>query len=351
MATARKLPSGSWRCLVYDYTDETGKRIYKSFTSKDTSAKGKREAEKAAAEYAASKEIINSNTKTFKQCADEYIAQREQILSPRTITDYKRILRLDVEPIKNLPIDSITQDMIQNLINDEVKRHSSKTVRNTHGFISAVLGVSRPTFALKTRLPQSQPTKLYIPTDEEIQKLLKHAKGTEMELPILLATFGPMRRGEIAALHTDNIKGNIVHVCQNMVRKELDNGHEWYVKCPKTYKGDRFIPFPEEVAVLWKNKNGFITELHPNKITDRFKRILKKLDIPDFRFHDLRHYSASVQHAMGIPDAYIMQRGGWGNDGVLKNVYRHALSDKEIEMNDKANDYFSKLCNTKMQHK
>lgn len=25
MATAKKLPSGSWRCQVYDYTDENGK--------------------------------------------------------------------------------------------------------------------------------------------------------------------------------------------------------------------------------------------------------------------------------------------------------------------------------------
>lgn len=25
MATAKKLPSGSWRCRVYDYTDENGK--------------------------------------------------------------------------------------------------------------------------------------------------------------------------------------------------------------------------------------------------------------------------------------------------------------------------------------
>lgn len=42
MATAKKLPSGSWRCQVYDYTDENGKRHYKSFTSTDQSAKGKR---------------------------------------------------------------------------------------------------------------------------------------------------------------------------------------------------------------------------------------------------------------------------------------------------------------------
>ena len=56
MATAKKLPSGSWRCLVYDYTDENGKRIYRSFTSDDPSPAGKRKAEALAAQYAAEKE-------------------------------------------------------------------------------------------------------------------------------------------------------------------------------------------------------------------------------------------------------------------------------------------------------
>ena len=40
MAKAKKLASGSWRCLVYSHTDPDGKRRYKSFT-----AANKKEAE------------------------------------------------------------------------------------------------------------------------------------------------------------------------------------------------------------------------------------------------------------------------------------------------------------------
>ena len=50
MAAARKLPSGSWRCQVYDYTDADGKRHYRSFT-----ANTRKEAEYQAAEYALNK--------------------------------------------------------------------------------------------------------------------------------------------------------------------------------------------------------------------------------------------------------------------------------------------------------
>lgn len=47
---------------------------------------------------------------------------------------------------------------------------------------------------------------------------------------------------------------------------------------------------------------------------------MKKLDIPHFRFHDLRYYSASIMHAIGVPDVYIMERGGWSSDKTLKKI-------------------------------
>jgi len=42
-----------------------------------------------------------------------------------------------------------------------------------------------------------------------------------------------------------------------------------------------------------------------------------------------------------------MQRGGWGNDGTLKAVYRHVLKEQAKQMDHMANNYFSELYNTK----
>ncbi len=92
---------------------------------------------------------------------------------------------------------------------------------------------------------------------------------------------------------------------------------------------------------------GRIVRLTPNSITNRFNRLLKRNGIPHFRFHDLMHYSASIQHALGIPDSYIMQRCGWGNDGTLKAGYRHVLEEQAKQMDHMANNYFSELYNTK----
>lgn len=357
MPTAKKLPSGSWRCLVYSHTEEIKnsdgsikkKRIYESFTSNIPGPKGKRIAEQAAAEFAANKDQRSRSADMLLGTAmDNYIQSRESILSPRTIMDYKRIRRMSLQSLMNIRLSRITQEDIQIAINLEAVNHSPKTVRNSHGLLSAVLKQYRPDFALNTSLPKKQRVELYIPTDEEVKRLIRASEGTEMELPILLAAFGPMRRGEICALDSTDISGNIVHVSKNMVRTE-DN--TWIIKSPKSYAGDRYIDFPDFVAEKWRGKTGRIVNLTPNNITDRFRSCLHRAGLPHFRFHDLRHYSASIQHALGIPDSYIMQRGGWGNDGTLKAVYRHALADKTKEMDDIANQHFNELCNTKYNTK
>lgn len=115
-----------------------------------------------------------------------------------------------------------------------------------------------------------------------------------------------------------------IHVSKTMV---LDTESKWIIKAPKSYAGDRYVTVPIFVAKKFEQLDSDRIEVTPNEITNRFKTILKNSGLPHFRFHDLRHYNASVQHALGIPDAYIMQAGGWGNDQVLKEVYRHALPD------------------------
>lgn len=357
MATAKKLKSGSWRCQVYSHTEDIiqpdgtikKKRIYKSFTCNVAGPKGKRMCERMAAEWAENKDYKNLKSDlTMGEATDLYIKNREAVLSPCTIRDYKRIRKNDLKLLENLKISRITQEDVQKAINLESQNHSPKTVRNTHGLISAVLRQYRPDFALNTSMPKKVRPNIYVPSDGDIQRLISYVKCTELELPVLLAAFGPMRRGEICALDSKNISGNVVHVCCNMVRTEKG---DWIIRQPKSYAGDRYIDYPDFVAEKWAGIHGRIVHLNPNNVTDRFHRALESSGLPRFRFHDLRHYSASIQHALGIPDSYIMQRGGWGNDGVLKSVYRHTMESKAREMNEIANAHFSELCNTKYNTK
>lgn len=348
MATAKKLASGSWRCLVYDYTDENGKRHYKSFTCSDPSPKGKRVAEKLAADYAEEKGKKTKESITFGAALDKYIADRQSVLSAATIREYKRTKRANLKEFENIKIDDITQEYIQEFINRLSKDKSPKTVRNIHGIISAVIKLFRPEMALNTALPQKVPPKLYIPTDRDIQTLLSQIDDDDMMIAVLLAAFGPLRRSEICGLEDTDFNGNIAHVQRAVV---LDENKQWVDKTTKSVAGNRFVPLPDFVIDRIRGRKGRIVHLKPNQISDRFIDIVARSGLQHFRFHDLRHYCASIQHALGIPDAYIMQRGGWGSDAVLKQVYRHALSDKSEQMNNIANEHFSTLCNTKCNTK
>lgn len=351
MPTARKLPSGSWRCQVYSHTEEVlqedgsvkKKRFYKSFTCDDPTPKGRRKAEKMAADWVINKENNKVCALTFGEALDQYIESRSSILSPATVREYKRTRKADLQGLMRIRIDSLTQEQIQKEINRESLNHSPKSVRNMHGLLSAVLHAYRPDFALSTALPKKVRPKLNIPTEEDIQRLMGYLKDTDMEIPVLLAAFGPMRRGEICALDSAHINGNIVHVEYSMA---LNENNKWVKKSPKSITGDRYIEFPDFVIEKMKGIDGAIVQLNPAQVSNRFRRIIKKSGMPHFRFHDLRHYSASIQHALGIPDAYIMQRGGWGSDTVLKSVYRHVMEDKTEQMNQIANRHFESLCNT-----
>lgn len=105
MATARKLASGSWRCQIYSHTEEIiqpdgsvkQKRFYKSFTCDVPGPKGKRMAERMAAEWASEKEhkknILNC---TIGEAIEMYINSKDGILSPSTIAGYKRMQKMDL---------------------------------------------------------------------------------------------------------------------------------------------------------------------------------------------------------------------------------------------------------------
>lgn len=346
MAKAKKLPSGSWRCQVYDYIDTSGKRHYKSFTNDDPSQKGKRLAELAAAEYAANKKEKKSiRNITFGDALDKYIAKRETVLSPASIKKYRKMQATSMEFLKDHKLADISQDLIQDIINAEAKTHSPKSVRDLHGLISAVMRTERPDLRLNTQLPKKVRPDIYVPSDSEITRLMDFTDEKEIKVPIMLAAYCGMRRGEVAALQSEDISDGMIHVQRTMVETP---DHKWTMKAPKSYAGDRFVPVPNFVLDALPS-TGSVTALNPTMISQRFSRALKSSGIHAFRFHDLRHYYASTLHAIGVPDQYIMERCGWGNDAVLKDVYRHTIGDVKERMNDISNSYFEKMQH-EMQH-
>ncbi len=209
-------------------------------------------------------------------------------------------------------------------INQLAKGHSPKTVRNYHGFISAVLGTFCPNLKISTTLPQKIKNEPYIPSDEDVRRILERAKGTEYEIPLVLACYG-LRRSEICALTMNDLDGDIIRVNKAKVLRE---DGAWKIKTTKTTASTREIVIPMEIADKIKEK-GYIYKGYPNSITRFLKASEDALGIPRFPLHKLRHYFASKMSALNIPEADILKMGGWETDHVMKSVYRHSMLDKE----------------------
>lgn len=351
MAKAKKLPSGKWRCLVYSHTesiqnneDGTVKKVrkYESFTA-DT----KKEAEYLAAEYVLKKNRkLRPQSMTLGEAMQEYIDLKSDVLSPSTIRGYNLIKKNRYQNIQNIRIDQLSNEILQREINEDAAKRSPKTVRNDYGFLTAVLDMFHSDFKPQVTLPPKVKPRLYVPTDEDIKKLMSSVENTSFELPVLLAAFGSLRRSEVCALESSDIHDNSIFINKALVKNK---DGKYVIKPPKTFSGYREIELPDFIIKKMSGIQGRIVQLTPDHITSRFVQILSKNGIPRFRFHDLRHYQASILHALGIPDKYIMKRGGWKSILTLKNIYQHTMRDKQNQFTTIALQHFEKMQH-EMQH-
>lgn len=330
MAKAKKLKSGNWRVLVYDYTDENKKRHYKSIT-----APTKKEAEYQAAEYALNRKETSYEDLTLKEAYERYIKSKSSVLSPSTIAGYNYSKRTYFQELMPIKLSKINAKLIQTAVNELSANHSPKTVRNAHGLLHSVIKTYKPNFEFNTTLPQPIKPDYIIPTTDEINELLKNA-NEKIRVPILLASNGGLRRSEICALTLSDFTDLGVFVNKAAV---IDENKKVVIKTTKTVAGTRFVPLPRNVILEARQWKYF--GCSPRTLSTWYDRLREKVDVPKFSFHKLRHYFASELHAQGIPDQYIAEVGGWETVEMLQKIYQHTLRDKQDVMSEKIINIFN----------
>lgn len=261
---------------------------------------------------------------TFKEAAGKYIEVKKNVLSPATLRAYTSLTNNLLYEFLNTDIARIDEYTVQKLINDYAVGHSAKTVRNLNGFVMSVLRLFYPKVDISVTLPKKVHTEHYTPTQDNIKRIMEESKGTRYYIPLFLACLG-LRNSEICALTIFDLKGNELTINKACVRS-LDG---YVVKnVPKTDASNRIIVIPDAIADMIREQ-GFIYEGYPQQIDKHLRRVQKKLNIPSFGVHRLRHFFASYMHDLGYSDAIIQALGGWSTDNVMKTVYRHALNQDE----------------------
>lgn len=340
--TANKTKSGKWRTQVY-LGERNGKQIRVSVTA-DT----KRQCLDKAALLKA-KGLPDAPAKPGEklgECIDRYIDSSET-LSPTTLAGYRKIRRTMFQDIMDLPVEAITSERLQKAINAEMRRKSrrghnisAKSIRNAYGLVSASLKAFYGQ-SPRVKLPEKDPKFLELP---EVDFILAKIVGSDIELPCMLALWLSLSMSEVRGLKYSSIRNGCIYIDQVVV--DVD-GHPVEKKRAKVASRNRVLACPDYIMQLIRKTTDY-NKYERRKIFDGYlcpfreytiRRRLKVL-LPGITFHQLRHMNASIMLAMGVPDKYAMERGGWSTPHVMKAVYQHTFSADRRKMDAKIDDYF-----------
>lgn len=382
MAKAKKLPSGSWRVLAYSHAepvfdkngkpvlDKNGKqkekRIYESFTSDDPSPAGKREVEFAAAEFQ-----LNKGKKTKKkkkeefakmeltEAIGEYIKSREALnRSPTTIQEYRSMQKNAFQDLMDTRLEDIDEIIMQEAINIEAKRPSRKNSKNPKpisakrlkdewGLVSAILHKYRKDFDFdEIELPEVPQRTVDLPPAREVLRIIK---GTDIELPVLLAMWLSFSMSEVRGLtKSKSVRGDYIMI--NEVIVDVDNKplRKDMAKNPTRNRRHRIPPYIKKL--IDEVEGDALVSISGNALYHRWIRLQDANNMDHITFHDLRHLNASIMALLRVPDKYAQERGGWKNDQVMKKVYMQTFSEERERVDDMIDTYFEETMQHEMQH-
>lgn len=357
--SVRRLASGSWnyRKMIngksYSFTSE------EKLQEKDVKARFNKLI--AMEETRTAEEKLVRKT-SFGAAAESYLRGVEGVLSPSTLTaydNYRKYIASHYGWFNSLPVDKINTAAVQTLISEygntkdpkntrQTTKRSPKSVKNFCGFIMSVMKIHAPEVELRPTLPRVQPNERYVPTDEELQKVIDEIRTSPVFrrylVPIMLASLG-LRRSELCALTVDDLDENNVLTINKAMVKNKDQ--KWEIKnSGKTISSTRRIEIPEELADLIREQ-GYIFSGNPSTITATLHSVQKKLGIRSFSVHCLRHYFASNAISAGVPLAYVSRFGGWARgSSVLQRTYIHAQEDKIAQMDRAAASHVAQMLKT-----
>jgi integrase len=181
---------------------------------------------------------------------------------------------------------------------------------------------------------------------EQLRAFLGHARQDRLSaLWLLVATTG-MRRAELAGLRWIDADLAAARLFPRRPRVVVNYvGHE---SEPKTRMGKRSLALDPatpaalqehkarqdkeraEVGAAWMDSGLVFTRpdgapLHPDLITDWFRRLARAAGLPPIRLHDVRHSYASAPLAAGIPAKVVSERLGHATIAVTLDVYGHVI--------------------------
>lgn len=350
---------------VLTYADENGKRKSKWISLKFHAKGNKRKAEAELLRLRQDFEVPtpkeeNSVSILFADYLLEWLEVAKIRIAPATYASYRAMIIQTIAPYfhsKGISLYELDARDIQCFYTEKLKAVSANTVIHYHAVIHAALK-----YAVKTDLvPQNVADKVDRPkkgsfrpvflSAEDMEKLFQAVRGTRLELPVLVAAFYGLRRGELLGLKWDAIdfdRGTLT-IKRTVTSIDVDGKKEVLEQeSAKTKSSIRTLPliasfkeyFLQVKETQEVNKricgncynyqyDGYVfvddigNIMKPDYLTREFLKFTERHGLPRMRFHDLRHSCASLLLANGVPLKHIQDWLGHSDFSTTANIYAH----------------------------
>ena len=365
--------------MILSFKDSTGKRKTKSISTGLPVKGNKRKAEKMLDEARKSYEgdLLKAEKPTesilFTDFMREWLGMIKSSVEMSTYGSYSFIVEKRIIPYfedKNILLTELTPTDIQRyythcLLAEHV---SANTVIHRHANIHKALkyafkvGLIPYNPADRVERPRKNSFSSGVYGDKELEDLFAAAKGTKLELAIILGAFYGLRRSEIVGLKWDAIDFEKKRFSIQYTVTETNIGGKQTIvekERTKTKSSRRTLPIVEPFERLLielrasQDKNCkvcgksyctdyldfvYVDELgrriKPGYITMAFPKLLAKSGLKRIRFHDLRHSCASLLYAHGVSLKDIQEWLGHSTISTTANIYTHLdYSSKEASAN------------------
>ena len=363
MARLEHLGDDRWK--IYVEVGPPGARVRKTrrFQAKGT--------ERSRAVQAAARRIeveltqqrlhLDPRRVTFGQAAEAWWQwwTTAQTRSATTAHEYRRQLDTRLVPdLGKVALERMTAGTLTSYYGNLIGRGlSASSVRAYAGLANQVLEFAvihqwaARNVARDAKLPTQPPTRIRIPTADELNALFDAAgRQSPTARRGLVVAFGlGVRRGELAALRAGQIRWDERKVLINASVTDTRTGRT--VKGTKTHQA-RKVPMTswvehelraqlndhveaaERFGVpldpnpwLWSMKPGAGERPTPDYFTTVFTRARAAAGVEGVRLHDLRHAFASWLLNEGTPMPRVAQLLGHASAATTARIYAHALED------------------------
>lgn len=298
--------------------------------------------------------------KTINQITEEWKEEKKKYVKKSTYAAYQLLIQNHIKPYFGY-LYEVNEEKVQQFVFDKLDAGlSEKTIRDIIIVLKMILkfGIKNGYLEyvqIDAKFPSKQEKKnLDVLSKADQKKFMEHLRNnfTFKNLGIFICLSTGMRIGEICGLRwcdVDTAEGviKVRHTLQRIYIIEGETRHtELLLDTPKTANSVRDIPMSSELLKMLKSLNKVVNEnyyvisndikpIEPRTYRNYYKKLCKQLDIPELKFHGLRHSFATrcIESKADYKTVSVLL--GHSNISTTLNLYVHPNKEQKKKTIDK----------------